>query len=205
MKTACVVASALLLGLLSPSQARAQSRVSIEVGGAVSAYDLNSGPGVARGAIRIPDSSGAPGVGGNGVTTGGAPYDGIAVAEVRPTIFLDSGLLVGVGFRAGQAGLGDGGTSLVGGDLSLGFQHRFGVFIPFIKGMFGFNSYDVSNQPAAPHQTDLRLDAVVGSRLYLSQKFFLSAAVFAGWGDRYGGTVSVGADVVQMFRRGVMP
>jgi hypothetical protein len=123
---------------------------------------------------------------------------------VRPSISTDAGLLFAVGFRAGKAGLGEGSTSLVGGDLSIGYQHRFGHFVPFIKGMFGFNSYDDINNPRG-HVMDLRLDAVLGTRLYVTPKAFLAAAAFAGWGDRYGGTVSVGADLVQFYRRGVMP
>lgn len=205
MRTACVVASASFFALVLPASARAQSRVSIEVGGAVSAYDLggSSGPALSRGAIRVPDSA-ATGVGGNGVASSSRhTADGIAVAEVRPTIALDSGFLLAVGFRAGQAGLGDSGRSLVGGDLSIGFAHRWGRLLPFIKGLFGFNSYDVPGSPS--HQTDLRADAVLGSRLYLTQRFYLAAAAFAGYGDQYGGSLSVGADVVQIFRRGVLP
>jgi hypothetical protein len=51
----------------------------------------------------------------------------------------------------------------------------------------------------------LRLDAVLGSRLYLSQRMYVAAAAFAGLGDRYGASLSVGGDVVQVFRRGRMP
>jgi hypothetical protein len=111
---------------------------------------------------------------------------------------------MGVGFRAGQAGLGSGGSSLVGGDLALGYQHMFGPFMPFLKAMFGFNSYDVTGSTSG-HQTDLRLDAVLGSRLYFSQRLYVSAAAFAGWGDRYGASVGLGGDVIQVFRKGVMP
>lgn len=205
MRTACVVASALFFAVALPASARAQSRVSIEVGGAVSAYDLNgnSGPALTRGAIRVPDPAVA-GVGGNGPSSSSHGYaDGIVVAEVRPSIALDSGFLLAVGFRAGQAGLGDSGRSLVGGDLSIGFQHRWGRLLPFIKGLFGFNSYDIPGSPS--HQTDLRADAVLGSRLYVTNRLFLAAAAFAGYGDQYGGSLSVGADVVQIFRRGVLP
>ncbi len=216
MRVCVVVTSALLIVLLlSPSRSHAQSRVSVEIGGVVSAYDISSPQagvtrgaitqaGVARSAITLPS-----GTGGNGTIVSGGPSmpaQGIAAFEVRPTVTLDSGFLMGVGFRAGQAGLGDGGTSLVGGDLSLGYAHRFGRFLPFVKGMFGFNSYDVNpvvNGNA--HQTDLRLDAVVGSRLYVTNRMFLALAAFAGFGDRYGGTLSVGGDVIQVFRRGVMP
>ena len=34
---------------------------------------------------------------------------------------------------------------------------------------------------------------------------YLSASAFAGFGDRYGAALMVGGDVVQVFRRGVMP
>jgi hypothetical protein len=138
------------------------------------------------------------------VSGGPSPSQGIAAFEVRPTVTLDNGFLMGVGFRVGQAGLGDAGSSLVGADIGLGFQHRFGQFMPFIKGVFGVNSYDVVGSVTA-HQTDLRLDAVLGSRLYLSRRMYIAAAAFAGFGDRYGGTLSVGGDVVQVFRRGAMP
>jgi hypothetical protein len=198
-----VVASALLLAALLPSYARAQSRVSIEVGGMVSAYNVESAPGVAAGAITVPTSS--TGTGGNMVGSVNAG-SGIAAFEIRPTVTLDSGLLFGIGFRAGQAGIsgGSGGQSLVGSDVAIGFQHKFGRFLPFIKAMFGLNSYDYANGSSG-HQIDWRLDAVIGSRLYVSNKLYLSAAAFAGWGDRYGGTVGVGGDVVQFFRRGVLP
>ena len=101
---------------------------------------------------------------------------------------------MGVGFRVGQAGLSDGGQSLVGADVALGYQHLFGRFMPFLKAMFGLNSYDVPGTVSG-HQTDLRLDAVLGARLYLSHRMFLSASAFAGFGDRYGASLSVGGDV----------
>lgn len=204
----CVVVSALLVAALLPSWARAQSRVSVEVGGVVSAYDFDTGPGSTRGALR--PASMVPGTGGNtavnSVSSSSSPIpgSGIAAAEVRPSILTDTGFLFAVGFRAGKAGFGNGSTALVGGDVSIGYQHRFGIFVPFIKAMFGFNSYDTIGSPE-DHTTDLRLDAVVGSRLYVSQKLYLSASGFAGWGDRYGAALAVGADVVQFFRRGVMP
>jgi len=201
-----VVATAFIIAAIYTTRAHGQSRVSVEVGGIVSAYDVQSAPGagVARGAIRVPDSSG--GTGGNAVAGGGAApaSQGIAAFEVRPTVTLDGGFLMGVGFRVGQAGLGDVSSSLVGADIALGFQHKFGPFMPFLRGIFGINSYDIPGT-AVGHQTDLRLDAEVGSRLYLSRRMFVAAAAFAGWGDRYGATVSVGGDVVQIFRRGVMP
>ena len=76
--------------------------------------------------------------------------------------------------------------------------------MPFLKGIFGFNSYDAAGT-ATGHQTDLRLDAVLGARLYLSQRVYLAAAAFAGLGDCYGATLGIGGDVVQVFRRGRMP
>ncbi len=202
----CVVATAFVVAAMWSAGAHAQSRVSVEVGGMVSAYDVQTtGAAVTRGAIRVPDSTG--GTGGNAVVGGGgsaAATSGIAAFEVRPTVTLDNGFLMGVGFRVGQAGLGDVNSSLVGADLALGFQHKFGPFMPFLRGIFGLNSYDVPGNAIA-HQTDLRLDAELGSRLYLSRRLYLAAAAFAGFGDRYGAAVSVGGDVVQIFRRGVMP
>jgi len=201
----CAIATAFVLAALCSSRAQAQSRVSIELGGIVSAYDVQSAPGATRAAIRVPDSAG--GTGGNGVSASGGVLtasQGIAAFEVRPTVTLDNGFLMGVGFRVGQAGLGDVNSSLVGADIALGFQHRFGRFLPFLKGMFGINSYDIPGTVTG-HQNDLRLDAVLGSRLYLSQRMYVAAAAFAGLGDRYGATLSVGGDVVQVFRRGRMP
>lgn len=202
-----VVATAFIIAAIYTTRAHGQSRVSVEVGGIVSAYDVQSAPGagVSRGAITVPNPTSA-GTGGNAVAGGGAPAasQGIAAFEVRPTVTLDGGFLMGVGFRVGQAGLGDVNSSLVGADVALGFQHKFGPFMPFLRGIFGINSYDIPGT-AVGHQTDLRLDAEVGSRLYLSRRMFVAAAAFAGWGDRYGATLSVGGDVVQIFRRGVMP
>ncbi|HEX6837372.1 MAG TPA: hypothetical protein VF334_12410 [Polyangia bacterium] len=202
-----VVATAFVFAALYTTRAHGQSRVSVEVGGIVSAYDVQSAPGagVSRGAITVPNPPG--GTGGNAASAGGGPAaasSGIAAFEVRPTVTLEGGFLMGVGFRVGQAGLGDVNSSLVGADIALGFQHKFGPFMPFLRGIFGINSYDIPNTLTG-HQTDLRLDAELGSRLYLSRRMFVSAAAFAGWGDRYGATVSVGGDVVQIFHRGVMP
>ncbi len=207
MKTS-VVATAFIFAALYTTRVHGQSRVSVEVGGIVSAYDVQSAPGagVSRGAITVPNPT-SVGTGGNGVSaTGGAPAasQGIAAFEVRPTVTLDNGFLMGIGFRVGQAGLGDVNSSLVGADIALGIQHKFGPFMPFLRGIFGINSYDIPGTVVG-HQTDLRLDAEVGSRLYLSRRMFVAAAAFAGFGDRYGATVSVGGDVVQIFRRGVMP
>lgn len=206
MKSCVVVATVLLAALLLPSRAHAQSRVSVEVGGIVSAYDVQGSPGVTRAGLHA-SSTATPAsttTSGDIVGGGSSPSQGIAAFEVRPTVTLDNGFLMGVGFRVGQAGLGDANSSLVGADIALGFQHRFGRFMPFLKGMFGVNSYDVVGSTTG-HQTDLRLDAVLGSRLYLSRRMYVAAAAFAGFGDRYGATLSVGGDVVQVFRRGAMP
>jgi hypothetical protein len=207
MKT-WVAASAFVIAAWTAT-ARAESRVSIEVGGAVSAYDLGaSSAGVSRAGLHTASTVGPSSVAGATASQGGgsAPLSGIAVAEVRPTVMLDNGLLFAVGFRAGQAGLGGGGTGLVGGDVSLGYQHRFGRLIPFVKAMFGFNNYDsLDHDIAHPSSTDLRVDAVLGSRLYLTQRMFISAAAFGGYGDRYGASLAVGGDVVQFWKRGALP
>jgi hypothetical protein len=208
-----VVASAVLLGAAWTSTARAQSRVSVEVGGAFSAYDL--GPGAATGSNHsaLTTSSMLPmptlGTTSVGGTSAGQPHDvnsGIGVFEVRPTVILERGLLFGVGFRDGTAGFGKGSSNLVGGDVSIGYAHRFGRFLPFIKGMFGFNNYDaLDGNLTQPKRTDIRLDAVVGTRLYVSQRLFLSASAFGGLGDQFGGAIAVGGDVVQIFHRGWLP
>jgi hypothetical protein len=201
MKT-CVVATALVIAALVPSRSQAQSRVSVELGGVISAYDVvGSRTGATSAAIRTPDSTNSSSVVSGGPTE--TVSQGIAAFEIRPTVTLQGGFLMGVGFRVGQAGI-DGNTSasLVGADVALGYQHMFGRFMPFIKGMFGLNSYDLTT---VSRQTDLRLDAVVGSRLYLSNRLFVSASAFAGWGDRYGASLSVGGDIVHVFHRGVMP
>jgi len=215
----CAIATALVIAALCSSRAQAQSRVSVELGGIVSAYDVASAPGASasaaalRAGLRFPNNhvpdppTSSTGTGGNGVSaSGGVPLasQGIAAFEVRPTVTLDNGFLMGVGFRVGQAGLGDVNASLVGADIALGFQHKFGPFLPFLKGMFGINSYDIPGTTIG-HQNDLRLDAVLGSRLYLSQRMYVSAAAFAGFGDRYGATVAIGGDIVQVFKKGVMP
>jgi hypothetical protein len=203
MKT-CVVATAFVIAALSPSRSHAQSRVSVELGGVVSAYDVvGSSPGANRAALRTPDSTSASSVVGGGPTE--TVSQGIAAFEIRPTVTLQGGFLMGVGFRVGQAGIdGGSGSSLTGADVSLGYQHMFGRFMPFLKAMFGLNSYDIAGN-SVNRQTDLRLDAVLGSRLYLSNRMFVSASAFAGWGDRYGASLSVGGDLVHVFRRGVMP
>jgi hypothetical protein len=195
-------ASAMLVTVLSASGAHAQSRVSVEVGGMVSAYsfDNNGNTAVARSAL----SSRAINSTSSSMSMSTSPGAGIAAAEVRPSVLMDNGFLFAVGFRAGKAGFGNVSTALVGGDVSIGYQHQFGRFIPFIKGMVGMNSYD-DFQDTIIHHTDLRADAVIGSRLYLTQRLFVSASAFAGWGDRYGATFGIGGDVVQFYRRGVMP
>jgi hypothetical protein len=207
-----VVASAVFLGGWWSAAAHAQSRVSIEVGGAVSAYDL-SGPSTAssHSALSTQSMLPMPSSGTSSVASvmGSQPNDvanGIGVFEVRPTVILEKGLLFAVGFRDGTAGFGHNSVNLVGGDISLGYAHRFGRFIPFIKGMFGFNNYDaLDGNQAAPKRTDLRLDAVLGTRLYVCQRLFLSVSAFGGLGDQFGGALAVGGDVVQIFHRGWLP
>ncbi len=196
----CLVVSAMLVTLFSASSARAQSRVSVEFDGMVSAYNIDTGGGGSTGVARSALSSAAV----NATSSTPSIGNGIAAAEIRPSILTDAGFLFAVGFRAGEAGFGKSATTLVGGDLSLGFQHRFGRFIPFVKGMIGVNSYDdyLNN---FTHHDDLRVDAVIGSRIYLTERMFISAAGFAGYGDRYGATFGVGGDVIQYFHRGVMP
>ncbi|HEY2744263.1 MAG TPA: hypothetical protein VGL86_06560, partial [Polyangia bacterium] len=175
----CVVATALILTAMWSPRVLAQSRVSVEVGGVISAYDVqqSSSVGTARSGLRVmPNSTvpgGSSGTGGNSVAgstavAGGTSSvsSGIGAVEIRPTVTLDNGFLMGVGFRVGQAGFGDNSSSLVGADISLGFQHRFGAFMPFLKGMFGLNSYAIAGTSTG-YQTDLRLDAVLGSRLYV--------------------------------------
>jgi hypothetical protein len=210
-----VVASAVFLGAWWTSTARAQSRVSIEVGGAISSYDFGgSSTGANHAALSTASMVPMPTSGSVGSTsvagaTAGQPRDvgnGIGVFEVRPTIILERGLLFAVGFRDGTAGFGHGSTNLVGGDVSIGYAHRWGRFLPFIKGMFGFNNYDsLDGNQMQPKRTDLRLDAVVGTRLYVSQRLFVSASAFGGMGDQFGGSIAVGGDVVQIFHRGWLP
>lgn len=205
-----VVASAVFLGACWASAAQAESRISVEVGGAFSAYDLgSSSTGASHSALStasmVPMVA-MPSVA--GISTG-QPHDpgsGIGVFEVRPTVILDKGLLFAVGFRDGSAGFGKGSTNLVGGDVSIGYAHQWGRFVPFIKAMFGFNNYDtLDGNLNQPKRTDIRLDAVVGTRLYVSQRLFLSASAFGGMGDQFGGALAVGGDVVQIFHRGVLP
>jgi hypothetical protein len=207
-----LVASAVFLGAWWTPAAHAQSRVSIEVGGAFSSYDLGgSTTGASHSAlstasmIPMPTSS----MGSVAGAVAGQPRDvgsGIGVFEVRPTVILERGLLFAVGFRDGTAGFGRGSTNLVGGDVSLGYARRFGRFLPFIKGMFGFNNYDsLDGSVTQPKRTDIRLDAVLGTRLYVSQRLYVSASAFGGLGDQFGGAIAVGGDVVQIFHRGYLP
>lgn len=189
-----VVASALLLTALWATGAQAQSRVSIEVGGVVSAYSFGGSSPKSTYALMPHSIAGA-----SSSDSPTSPGAGILAAEVRPTILLDDGLLFAVGFRFGQAGFGASSTDLVGADFSAGIQHRWGRFIPFVRAMFGVNGYDDYLSPSR-HHTDLLLDAVVGGRFYLSQRLFVSASAFAGWGQQYGGALDLGGDIVQVIR-----
>lgn len=202
----CLAVSAMVVSLFLASSALAQSRVSVEVGGMVSAYSVDTvagggSTGVARSALSSAAVSSAAVSSASSTSTIG---NGIAAAEIRPSILTESGFLFAVGFRTGKAGFGSAGTALFGGDVSLGFQHRFGRFIPFVKGEIGVNSYADFQNSFVSHD-DFRVDAVIGTRLYVTQKMFVSAAGFAGYGDRYGATFGVGGDVLQYFHRGVMP
>jgi hypothetical protein len=211
-------ASALLL-VLAPPLAHAYTRLSIELGGAVAASTLNpgyrmiagtsSGLSVSASALRIsplnPMDSASGGSGGLASTAGSPPVAGIGVAELRPTALLEMGLLIGVGLRVGKAGFDSGSTALVGGDISLGLQHCWGRFIPFLQGTVGFNSYNaLLSSTNLQRVTDLRVDAALGSRLYVSSQFFFSAELFAGYGDRFGGAVAFGGDIVQFRRDGTV-
>jgi hypothetical protein len=207
-----VVASAVCLGGLWATAACAHevSYVSLEVGGAVSSYDLGASPtGSSHAALSTASMN--PMVASSSVAAAmsSAPSNvanGIGVFEIRQTVVLEKGLLFAIGFRDGQAGLGRGGTNLVGGDVSLGYACRWGRFLPFITGRFGFNNYDaLDGNQASPKRTDLRLDAVIGTRLYVAKRMYLLASAFGGLGDQFGGAVAVGGDIVQIYRRGRLP
>jgi len=130
--------------------------------------------------------------------------------ELRPTFAFSSGLRVAVGFRYGRAGdFGDRGSftdedrtlQMWGGDVSLGYQRWLGArFLPWVDARFGFNDYS-----GYARVDQLRGSAVLGARCYLSQAVYLSASVFGGWGDRVGGTLGLGFDVVRYRYRGVLP
>ena len=202
-----VVAAALLVG----TSARADSRFSFELGGIYSYSPLSTGKKQATTAngetkpANLEASPDSTSTGSTGTTTSG-PSSSIVGFEVRPSFFLAGGLRIGVGFRAGRtAAIGGKNlitpqqTSLLGGDLSIGFGRQFGRLLPFAEARFGFNRYDrvpIADTHILDSKQQLRLDAVVGARLYLSRTFFLLAEVFAGLGDRYGGSLALGFDVV---------
>ena len=207
--------------LLAAVPASADSRFSFEVGGLYSYSPIKTGAtkrqaATENGGVRPsgaePNTEGNPGTTGNTVS---GPSNSIVGVEVRPTFFLAGGLRIGVGFRAGRTASFGGKsevtpreTSLLGGDLSVGFGHSFGRLLPFVEARFGFNRYDrvpTLDPRIVDSQQQLRLDAVVGARLYLTRSFFLLASVFAGLGDRYGGSLALGFDVVHYRWRGRLP
>ncbi|HEX2573763.1 MAG TPA: hypothetical protein VH877_29710 [Polyangia bacterium] len=209
--------------LLAGMSARADSRFSFELGGLYSYSPLSTGGGkkqttTANGETRPANSDvsneSTTGTGSGGTTVPG-PSNSIVGFEVRPSFFLAGGLRIGVGFRAGRtAAIGGKSlvtpqqTSLLGGDLSVGFGRTFGRLLPFAEARFGFNRYDkvpTADSHVLDSKQQLRLDAVVGARLYLSRSFFLLAEVFAGLGDRYGGSLALGFDVVHYRWRGRLP
>jgi hypothetical protein len=203
-----VVATAFGL-LFTPSTVLAHASLSIEIGGAVAASSIHtgyssatstsSGIALAASALRVPSSATTSnGTSVGGITPDSPPASGIGVGEVRPTALFDIGLLIGLGFRAGKVGFGDTGTALIGGDVSLGLQRRIGPVVPFIAGRVGFNSYNAFTPSVGIQRaTDLRADALLGARLYLTQQFYLSADLFVGYGDRFGGAVAFGWDILQ--------
>lgn len=210
-----LVAIALLVG----TSARADSRFSFELGGIYSYSPLGKGTGKKPATTGNGESPANPSTesttgGSTGIPSAG-PSGSIIGFEVRPSFFLAGGLRIGVGFRTGRtAAIGGKNlvtpqqTSLLGGDLSVGFGRPFGRVLPFAEARFGFNRYDQvpSTDPRVVGASQqLRLDAVVGARLYLSRSFFLLAEVFAGLGDRYGGSLALGFDVVHYRWRGRLP
>src|SRR5262245_42802435 len=99
----CVVATAILLTALCSPRARAQSRVSIELGGVVSAYDVQRGSGVGATSAGLhigPQSTvpgGTTGTGGNAASSatvsGGSSSSfssAIGAFEIRPTVTLEN-------------------------------------------------------------------------------------------------------------------
>lgn len=211
-----LVAAALLVG----TSARADSRFSFELGGIYSFSPLSTGKKQATPAKGDTppanlDASPESTSGGSTGTPLRGPSGSIIGFEVRPSFFLAGGLRIGVGFRTGRtAAIGGKNlvtpqqTSLLGGDLSVGFGRSFGRLLPFAEARFGFNRYDrvpTDNARVLDSRQQLRLDAVVGARLYLSRSFFLLAEVFAGLGDRYGGSLALGFDVVHYRWRGRLP
>jgi hypothetical protein len=206
MSTRLAKWGATCVGLLAfaPTAARADAQISFEVEALyASAPQPQSMLDSARQSALVQMGSSAP-----IVTTAPTLGSGILGVEVRPTFGFGRGLRVGVGFRTGEtAGGGDNAqqATVFGGDVSLGFQRLFGRFQPYVEARFGFNAYDWSVNGVAAHAEQLRLDGVLGTRLYLTQALFLNACAFGGWGDQYGATVGLGFDMVRMRQRGVLP
>jgi len=197
-----------VVGLVAGSArvARADGQVSFDVQAmaAVSPLDGGGGPAAHTSALVAGTMPLA-------TSSSGAPSDAIVGVEVRPSFAFSRGLRIGVGFRAGRgATFGDGtvdtgSTTMWGGDVSLGLQRWFGRVMPFIEARFGFNAYSFDTVNGPSHAEQLRLDGVLGARLYLGSSFYLAAAAFGGWGDRYGGSLGLGWDLIRYRNRGVLP
>ena len=188
-----------LLGALSTADAvaLADSRVSFELGGVYSSSPMGEPPDSRR--ISSAGGQSAP---------GGAVTDGIVGVELRPSFLVAGGMRIAVGFRSGESRAEVPGTSrvsLVGGDVSLGYGPTVGWLLPFGELRFGFNSYDTIFGVTNTRTDQLRLDGVLGARLYFSSAMYLVGSVFAGYGDRYGGTLGLGLDVVRYRYRGNLP
>jgi hypothetical protein len=199
----------LLVGLAAafPSTANADSRASFEIGGVVSSSPLDTQAGAP------PPMTTTRQINSTAVVTPAparAPSEPLVAVEVRPTLALDGGLRLSMGFRAGFSGaVSDGSStttgsvSLTGADLSIGYQLPVGLVRPFAEVRMGFNGYSFILD-GVPHDfTQFRIDAVLGVRLYVGENVYLSGAAFAGWGDSYGGVIAVGLDVLR--NRGWVP
>ena len=140
-------------------------------------------------------------------------HDTLVGVDLRPSFGFAKGFRVAVGFRAGRASsfanpdgfFGDGGATLYGGDLGLGYQRPLGRFLPYAEVRFGFNSIELTDGPRTIFASQMRLDAVVGGRVYLGGPVYLAATVFGGLGDRFGGSLGLGWDIVRYRYRGWMP
>jgi hypothetical protein len=190
---------------IAPAAARADAQISMEVGG------LYASAGMPQSMLDMAKQSALvqQGSTGAGFSSFEQPGNGILGVDVRPTFAFGRGLRVGVGFRTGETvGGGDNAphATVFGGDVSLGFQRFFGQrFQPYIEARFGFNSYDYAQNGVSGHAEQLRIDGVLGSRVYLSKALFINASAFGGWGDQWGATVGLGFDVLRMRSRGVLP
>ena len=192
--------------------ATADSRVSFELGGlySFSPVDDGSAMGTSRQINTAMGSTATP-------TVLRMPSDGLYGVDFRPVFSLAGGMRISIGFRAGSGtgngSVEEGGTtsrmtnvSLVGGDVSLGYGRFFGKLLPYGEVRAGFNSYDLTAENSQRYRVEqLRVDGVLGARLYLSDAFYVSAAAFGGFGDRYGAQLGLGFDILHYRHRGAMP